>query len=232
MSDAESSKRDIDTVFLRILSRGKSSRFKFLPPPDDPVGKVIESLAAEILAFCQTTSDAELAERVNPRHVSVRMVPLGDVSALTLYMGTSHIIAFNQGVALYLYRLARAMTPYVIVRGADDAPPPPESEAVAIIAVLLDWMSSLVRAPLVDPWETGPREQRTAENYARMAERFVLSHEIAHIMRGHLVGDAGAVHQKSSSVHDLDVSDKLAPSGVGSGDPGIAERRFTNCELL
>ena len=28
------------------------------------------------------------------------------------------------------------------------------------------------------------------------------------------------------------VSDKLTPSGVGSGGPGIAERRFTNCELL
>ncbi|MFJ6326875.1 MULTISPECIES: hypothetical protein [unclassified Rhizobium] len=204
MSDAEGSKRDIDAVFLRILARGNSSRFKFLPPPDDPVGKVIESIAAEILAFCQTTSDAELSERVSPRRISVRMVPLGDVSALTLYMGSSHIIAFNQGVALYLYRLARAMTPYVIVRGTGDAPPPPESEAVAVIAVLLDWMSSLVRAPLVDAWETGPREQRTAENYARMAERFVLSHEIAHIMREHLVGDAGTAPQKSLSLHDLD----------------------------
>jgi hypothetical protein len=90
------------------------------------------------------------------------------------------------------------------VRGPADPPTPPESEAISIIATLLDWMASPVRAPLVQDWPVGPREQRTAENYTTLAERFVIAHEVAHILRGHLIADASEVDVAQASALELD----------------------------
>jgi hypothetical protein len=136
--------------------------------------------------------------------VLIRTIPPAQVEALTIWIAPRHVVAVNRGLALFLYRLARAFTPHVIVRGPADPPAPPESEAIGIIATLLDWMASSVRAPLVEDWPVGPREQRTAENYTTAAERFVIAHEIAHILRGHLIADAAEVDVAQASALELD----------------------------
>ena len=65
-------------------------------------------------------------------------------------------------------------------------------------------MSSPVRAPLVPDWPSGPREIKTAENLTTAGERFVVSHEIAHIIRRHLIADASDVDTTTTTPHDLD----------------------------
>ena len=65
-------------------------------------------------------------------------------------------------------------------------------------------MASPARAPLLEDWPTGPREVRTADNIAQAAERFVVSHEIGHILRRHLIADSSKVDVSKSRVEDLD----------------------------
>jgi hypothetical protein len=65
-------------------------------------------------------------------------------------------------------------------------------------------MASPVRAPLVEDWPIGSREQRTAENYTTAAERFVIAHEVAHILLGHLIADAAEVDDAQASPAELD----------------------------
>jgi hypothetical protein len=51
------------------------------------------------------------------------------------------------------------------------------------MAPVLDWMASPVRAPLIsEDWEINDREKRTAEHYTTAAERFVICHELAHVV--------------------------------------------------
>jgi hypothetical protein len=105
---------------------------------------------------------------------------------------------------LFVYRVARALAPHIIIRTTNDPPVPPESEAVSIIATLIDWMASPARAPLIEDWPTGQREIRTAENIAVAAERFVVSHEIAHIARRHLIADSSKLDPSKAKPEDLD----------------------------
>src|SRR5262249_10378808 len=104
---------------------------------------------------------------------------------------------------LFMYRVARALAPHIIKRGPDDPPASPESEAVSIIATLIDWMSSPVRAPLIQDWPAGQREIRTAENMAIAGERFVVSHEVSHIVLRHLIVDTSKVDRSKLTLHDL-----------------------------
>jgi hypothetical protein len=203
MSNANAAQQ-VDDFFLRLLSRGKARKFEFIPPPNDPIAEITETIARRILHYAESGKDAEAAARVQSDRVLVRTIPSAEVAALTLWIAPLHVIAVNQGLALFLYRLARAFSPHVIVRGPADPPAPPESETVGIIATLLDWMASPVRAPLIEDWPIGPREQRTAENYTTAAERFMIAHEVAHILRGHLITDAAEVDVAQASPAEMD----------------------------
>jgi hypothetical protein len=204
MSNAKGAAQQVDDILFRMLARGKARKFEFSAPPDNPIAQIIEAIARSILKYAESAKDAELAARVRSDRVLVRTILLAEVEALTIWIAPWHVVAVNQGLALFLYRLARAFTPHVIVRGPADPPAPPEGEAIGIIATLLDWMASPVRAPLVEDWPVGPREQRTAENYTRAAERFVIAHEVAHILRGHLIADADGVDVAQASTLELD----------------------------
>jgi hypothetical protein len=204
MPSAKHPAREVDDFFLRLLARGKARNFEFVAPPDDPIAWIIESIARSILKYAESAKDAEMAARVRSDRVLVRTIPPAGVEALTIWIAPRHVVAVNQGLALFLYRLARAFSPHVIVRGPEDPPAPSESEAISIIATLLDWMASPVRAPLVKDWPVGPREQRTAENYTTAAERFVMAHEVAHILRGHLIADAAQIDAAQASPLELD----------------------------
>jgi hypothetical protein len=81
---------------------------------------------------------------------------------------------------------------------------PSENEAIGIIAVLLDWIASPTHAPLVEDWPIRPREQKTAENFTTAAERFVLAHDIAHIVHRHLIADSAKVNVAQMTLVELD----------------------------
>ena len=152
MPNAEDPAREVDQVFLRLLARGKARKFEFIAPADDPIARIIETITRGILQYAESAKDAELAARVRSDRVLVRTIPPAEVAALTIWIAPLHVVAVNQGLALFLYRLARAFSPHVIVRRPANPPAPPESEAISIIATLLDWMASPVRAPLVEDW--------------------------------------------------------------------------------
>ncbi|KJC55455.1 hypothetical protein UB31_00285 [Bradyrhizobium sp. LTSP849] len=65
-------------------------------------------------------------------------------------------------------------------------------------------MASPVRAPLVEDWPVGPRETKTAENFATSAERFVIAHEVGHILHKHLITDSAKVDLAKASLAELD----------------------------
>jgi hypothetical protein len=172
---------------------------------------VIQVIADRVLDFLEpAVRGSDLAALLQPGNVLVRTIPPAKVQALTVWLAPRHAIAVNRGLALYLYRIARAFAPHVIVRGPTDPPPPAESETVGIISTILDWMASPVQAPLVEDWEIGPRELRTAENYTTAAERFVLSHEVGHILHRHVIADSENVNTSNASLASLD-----RPSGTG-----------------
>lgn len=83
---------------------------------------------------------------------SFRTIPPANFQALTVWVAPCHAIAVNRVLRLYLYRIARALAEQYIVRGPEDSPAPEESERSGIMATILDWMASKVRAPLVDDW--------------------------------------------------------------------------------
>lgn len=148
--------------------------------------------------------DRDVAPLLRPDRVLIRTIPPAKVQALTVWIAPRHAIAVNRGLALFLHRIARAFSSHVIVRGPADPPPPAESETVGVIASILDWMASPVHAPLVEDWPIGSRELKTAENFTTAAERFVLGHEIGHIMHRHLIADGGHVDVRDASLADLD----------------------------
>ncbi|MDA9491395.1 hypothetical protein [Bradyrhizobium sp. CCBAU 11361] len=205
MSPAQGAAQQIDDVYVKLFTRGKPGKVEIGAPDSDPVARIIETINASILRYVGATlRDAELAQLLQPDRVLVRTIPPAGIEALTIWIAPRHVVALNRGLALFVYRLARAFAAHVIDRTPADPPAPPESRTAGIIATLLDWMASPVRAPLVDDWPTGPREIRTAENFATAAERFVLAHEVGHILHKHLIADSAKVDLSQASLPELD----------------------------
>jgi hypothetical protein len=205
MPSAEDTPGPVDDFYVRLLTRGDRRKVELGAPENDPVAFIIASIADKVLAYAGPAfQGSEIAPLLEADRLLVRTIPPAGVQAVTVWVAPRHAVAVNRGLALFLYRLARAFTAHVIVRGPEDPPAPPESDAAGNIATLLDWMASPVRAPLVEDWPVGPREQRTAENYTTAAERFVLAHEIAHILHRHLIADSAKVDVARMSPLELD----------------------------
>jgi hypothetical protein len=193
-----------EDFFLRLLTHGERKPFLIASPTDDVQREAIKGLADTILNYLRShLQEQEMLPLLQPERVVVITIPLATVQALTVWMDPVHTIAVNSGLMLFMYRVARALAPHIITRGPKDPPPPPESEAISIIATLLDWMSSPVRAPLIQDWPTGPREIRTAENIATAGERFVVNHEISHILCRHLIVNTSEVDPSKLTPYDL-----------------------------
>lgn len=205
MSNSKGAAQQVDDLYVRLLTHGKPQKVEIGAPDNDPIARVIETITESILRYVGATlKDAELAQLLRSDRVLVRTIPPAGIEALTMWIAPRHVVAVNRGLALFVYRLARAFSPHVIVRGPDDPPAPPESQTAGIIATLLDWMASPVRAPLVEDWPVGPRETKTAENFTTAAERFVMAHEIGHILHRHLIADAAKVDLAQVSPLELD----------------------------
>jgi hypothetical protein len=196
--------QEADDFYTSLLARKAGSPFLFSHPEDEKITNLIRLIATVVLDFARPRFEGDpIGELLRPERVVVTTLPQTTVQAVTVWIAPTHAIAVNRGLMLFMYRLARAVSPHVIDRGKDDPPAPPESEAISIIASMIDFMSSPVRAPLVADWATGPREIKTAENLTSAGERFVVSHEIAHIMRRHLIADASRVDPATSTPEDL-----------------------------
>jgi hypothetical protein len=194
-----------DDFYIRLLSKGAVSPVLLTSPYDREMRQIIQVIAEGVLDFARPPlEDEEIGELLRPERVVITTIPQATVQALTTWMDPIHAIAVNQGLMLFMYRVARALSPHVITRTGGDPPAPPESEAVSHIASLIDWISSSARAPLMQDWPTGQREIRTAENLTTAGERFVVSHEIAHIMRRHLIVDVGQGDTSQLSLQELD----------------------------
>lgn len=206
MPNPEDTPERVDDFYTRLLTRGDAQKVEIGAPENDPVAFIIATIADSVLAYARPAfQGSEIAPLLEADRVVVRTIPPAGVQAVTVWVAPQHAVALNRGLALFLYRLARAFTPHVIVRGPEDSPAPPESDAAENIATLLDWMASPVRAPLMDDWPVGQREKRTAENYTTAAERFVLTHEIAHILDRHLIADSAKVDVAQVSPLELDM---------------------------
>jgi hypothetical protein len=194
-----------EDFYLRLLTRASSTNYVLTSPGDDGLKSTIASITNEVLEHVRkVATDPATRELVQPERVVVVTIPHSTVQAVTVWQDPVHAIAVNHGLMLFMYRVARAISGHIIRRGAGDPPSPPESQTVSIIASLIDWMSSAARAPLIQDWTTGPREIQTAENLTTAGERFVVSHEIAHILNQHLIADAANVDISQSTPRDLD----------------------------
>jgi hypothetical protein len=164
--------------FLDFLARGREIPVTFDQPDDSDV-LIIQQIADSVLAYVRRRARSDLAQLLVPERILVRTMPHAKVQAMTVWADPVHAIVVNRGLMLFVYRVARAIAPHMIVRGPQDPPPPPEGDTVGIITQLVDWLSSPVNAPIAEDWPAGPREIRTAENIATASERFVLSLETA-----------------------------------------------------
>jgi hypothetical protein len=191
--------------YASLLSKSASTPFLISHSEDAKITNLIKLIANDVLEHVRPRFERDpIGELLRPERLVVTTMPHATVQAATVWMSSTHAIAVNRGLMLFMYRLARAVSPHIISRGQDDPPAPPESQAISIIASLIDFMSSPVRAPLVPDWPAAPREVKTAENLTTAGERFVISHEIAHIMCRHLIADARDVDPATTTAEDLD----------------------------
>lgn len=170
---------------------GRPRTPEFGAPDTDPVARSLDNNLQLVLRFLrQAGLDPAADALLAPGQISIRTIPQARVQAVTVSDGGKHRIIVNRGLAMYLYRLARIFSRHVIDRGPGDPPAPSEDESGRLMAPVLDWMASLARAPLIsEDWEIADRERRTAENYTTAAERFVICHELGHVLLHHSIAE-------------------------------------------
>lgn len=175
--------------YLRWIAAGPSTPVKLFTPADDSLTALLAEIGERVLGFARPKGDPELAAALASDRVAVRSIPQTNVYAITVRSGASHVIAVNHGLAMFVYKLARAIAPHMTGPHPEYAPPPGLDETAGRIATLIDWMGSLARTPRSGDWEMTPPWLSVADNITTAAERFVLSHEIGHIMAGHAAQD-------------------------------------------
>jgi hypothetical protein len=163
----------------------------FGAPDTDPVALSLNNNLQLVLRFLrQQELDPAVAALVAPGQISMRTIPQAKVQAVIFSDRGKHRIIVNRGLAMYLYRLARIFSRHVIDREPGDPPAPSEGDSVGLLTPVLDWMASLARVPLIsEDWEISDRERRTAENFTTAAERFVICHELAHVLLGDAIAE-------------------------------------------
>lgn len=209
-----------DDFYLRLLTAGEGRTPSYSVPEDDGLTAAMRLIAGNVLAWIEhNLKDEAMLARLRANPVSVVTVPRGRVQAAAIRRGPAHVIVMNYGLAMFVYRLARVFSRHVIVRGPDDPPAPPESDSVELIADILDWMASPVNAPLIaEDWPISDRELRTADNFATAAERFVIAHEIAHILEHHSLVAGDEVARGPVALEDADrhaSDEEMAADTVG-----------------
>jgi hypothetical protein len=179
-----------EDFYLELLSRGDSTRAKMIAP-DVGFKSMMQGIANDLLAWAAGADLGEEGERLRTDQIAVTVIPPVKAQAITMGVAPDYVIGVNLGLIVFVYKLARAIAPHGVTRKADDPPPPAETETAGRIATLADWISSLVGVPRSGDWPVSTSEARWATNTAMASDLFVLSHEIAHIARGHVILDVG-----------------------------------------
>jgi hypothetical protein len=137
MSSAKGADQEVADFYGRLLTRGKPQEVDIGTPGNDPIARIIETITESILRHAvRAENDPELVQLLRSDRLLVLTIPPASIQALTTWFAPRHVVAVNRGLALFLYWLARAFSPHVIVRGPDDPPAPPESQTAGIIATL------------------------------------------------------------------------------------------------
>ena len=194
---AEQSSNDRAEEFLRWVAAGPGTPVQMYGPNDDVVTALLAGIAGEVLTFARTGKDPELAQALEPERVAIRSIPQTNVHAITVRAGDHHVIAVNRGLVVFFYKLARAIAPHASSVHPDDPPLPDRELTAARIATLVDWMGSPARTPRSGDWDLTQGQLSVADNITRAAERFVLAHEIGHIVGGHAALDVDAVDARA-----------------------------------
>ena len=178
-----------DDFFDELLSKGDSVQVE-QQEPADRMEPGIRQNADDLLSWAaRTIREGEVAERLQADRIVVKVIPPVKVQAMTVWDAPVHVIAINSGLIVFVYKLARAVAPHLVTLKPDDPPRPTESETAGRVATLIDWISSLVATPRSGDWPVSASERLWAENTATVAERFVLSHELGHIVKNDLILD-------------------------------------------
>ena len=196
---------NIQDLYLKLMARGRAIPVDF---SDDGTHKekeldLLKEILSSVLRYTSRIQDHEYAGRVNPDRVRLTVFPSAKVQAATTWLDPFHVIGINRGLMLFVYRVARVVAPYII--DPPEAPRPPMEESAERLGTLIDWMASPLAAPWISAdWKVGPRAARTAENVAQASERFVIAHEVAHILLGHRIQQAPGPDAVGVTVESLD----------------------------
>jgi hypothetical protein len=113
--------------------------------------------------------------------IRIESVPQFQRDALTLYGSDGYGIVFSQGLDVLILSLAVPMAALFVERGSDSRSVGPK-EAAAVIAHQLGWLTSIAERPQGRPVFPDGRQSEVALDFYACAKRFVLLHELAHVL--------------------------------------------------
>jgi hypothetical protein len=178
-----------EDFFVKLLSKGDRIPIE-QQEPVDAVEPIIRQNADDLLSWAASrVREGKVVERLHKDRIVIRVIPPVKVQAMTVWAAPVHVVAVNVGLIVFVYKLTRAIAPHLVTLKPDAPPRPAESETAGRVATLIDWMSSLVAKPRSGDWPVSGSEKLWAANTAMVAERFVLSHELGHVVRGDLILD-------------------------------------------
>ena len=130
----------------------------------------------------------ELSNRnwlLDTSNVDFRVGQTPRLNAFSVRTATGYLVVLNTGQITFMYKVIRAICTRIGISGE----PIQELDDVAgIIAQALDWLRSAYNVPISQDFAIGSEQLRIASYIAVLAETFILCHELAHIVRGHLSG--------------------------------------------
>lgn len=176
------------TVSLdEIEAIGQKAGFRI----DDDQAKVIDQLDPFRQRYVDLVNalPEELSSNRNwlldTSNVDFRVGQTPRLNAFSVRTATGCLVVLNTGQITFMYKVIRAICTRIGISGE----PIQELDDVAgIIAQALDWLRSAYNVPISQDFAIGSEQLRIASYFAVLAETFILCHELAHIVRGHLSG--------------------------------------------
>lgn len=122
-----------------------------------------------------------------PPLVYVLGVPANWTDAHSSRVDGATVIMFGLGLVALIYGFTRALSTLFVIRGDEQRTPVAGRDDVARwIAYQLDWTSSVAGRPASLIFDPTGEQKAAASDLASEAERFVLCHELSHMLAGHL----------------------------------------------
>ncbi|MGB2711367.1 MAG: hypothetical protein WBC33_07605 [Conexibacter sp.] len=185
-------------------------------------------------------------QRVLPAEITTT-----DINAHTLRAGNGGwLILINTGLITFAYKTARALATRVRFYDPDgdgapeaDEPPPEDLDVTAqLIATPIDWYLE-AGIPLGPDFPITNQQMALANDLATAAEQFVVAHELAHQLLGHVADGTRSMLVAGATVDALNVSHqqeldadalglKLVLESITSGDQFEYAVAYAGVELF